>query len=109
MDVTENKEGSYLRLKLICLESSNYFNNKGYTKNDLLKRCDAYGVKASKTPKKARSFRENILATQHMSNPVIFSNMTASASEEPSKKKKFKYSSKGKGNGKGKSAKRKYY
>ena len=114
MDATENKEGSHLRLKLNCLENSNYFNNKDYTKNDLLKLCDAYGIKVSKTWKKdqiARILRENILAAQHMSNPVIFSNAIASTSEEPSKKKskRLNIPSKGKGKGKGKSSKRKYY
>ena len=118
-DKTANKEGSHLRLRIKCLENEHYFNSKEYTKNDITKLCEAYGVNYSKSQKKeklASTLRQQILITDKMCNTEIFSENTASTSEEPTSKeptkkkpKRGKIPSKGKGKGKGKSKKKTYF
>ena len=47
-DNSDNKEISQLKIKLKCLENPKYFNSKTFTRNDLMKLCDAYKIYSQK-------------------------------------------------------------
>ena len=89
-DTSDIKEISHLKLKLKYLENPKYFNSKTFTRNDLMKLCDAYKVVFSKNMKideLATHLREGISKSQHMVNHYTFEDPEQCASNKPQKKK----------------------